>query len=143
MKNAIQICLHWPGARCLAIPATSVPSGRAFSTAGLTITKQRAALESSTADTIIFLNKNLRGPMMMHLLSSVFNRKINCQPQAPSKRQLTALTSSARSLDHPYPLISLFIAIFLSWIYALLQVYPLPANTHIFLVPTFLCRCVT
>lgn len=44
----------------LAIPATSVPSERAFSTAGLTITKQRARLSPENADKIIFLNKNFR-----------------------------------------------------------------------------------
>ena len=53
-------CLSRLAKKYLAIPATSVPSERAFSTAGLTITKQRAALESATADAIIFLNKNLK-----------------------------------------------------------------------------------
>ena len=48
--------------RYLGIQATSVPSERAFSTAGLTITKHRASLHSSTADQIIFLNKNLKSP---------------------------------------------------------------------------------
>ena len=46
--------------RFLGIQATSVPSERAFSTAGLTITKQRASLNPCTADQIIFLNKNLK-----------------------------------------------------------------------------------
>ena len=40
-----------------------MPSERAFSAAGLTLTKQRATLDSKTADAIIFLNKNLRGPL--------------------------------------------------------------------------------
>ena len=44
----------------LAVPGTSVPSERAFSTTGLTITKQRANLGSSTVDAILFLNKNMR-----------------------------------------------------------------------------------
>ena len=50
-------------AQFLGIPGTSVPSERAFSAAGLTLTKQRATLDSKTADAIIFLNKNLRGPL--------------------------------------------------------------------------------
>ena len=44
----------------LAVPATSVPSERAFSTTGMTVTKQRAALDSETVDALVFLNKNLR-----------------------------------------------------------------------------------
>ena len=44
----------------LSVPGTSVPYERAFSTAGLTITKQRANLGSSSVDAILFLNKNLR-----------------------------------------------------------------------------------
>ena len=44
----------------MCIQATSVPAERAFSTAGLTITKHRASLNSETADQIIFLNKNLK-----------------------------------------------------------------------------------
>lgn len=43
--------------RYISIPATSVPSERAFSAAGLTITKQRSSLDPSVADAIIFLNK--------------------------------------------------------------------------------------
>ncbi len=44
----------------LAIPGTSVSSERAFSTCGLTLTKQRASLDSRTVDAIVFLNKNLK-----------------------------------------------------------------------------------
>ncbi|XP_071088918.1 zinc finger BED domain-containing protein 4-like [Haliotis cracherodii] len=43
----------------LSIPGTSVPSERAFSMAGLTITHNRAKILPQTADAIIFLNKNL------------------------------------------------------------------------------------
>ncbi|XP_067664262.1 E3 SUMO-protein ligase ZBED1-like [Haliotis asinina] len=61
--------IHYPrvaklAQRYLSIPGTSVPSERAFSAAGLTITRQRAALSSETADAIIFLNKNTGKPLL-------------------------------------------------------------------------------
>jgi hypothetical protein len=43
--------------RYLCIPATSSPSERLFSTAGLTITKARNGLRDDNASAIIFLNK--------------------------------------------------------------------------------------
>jgi hypothetical protein len=42
--------------RYLAIPATSAPSEHVFSTAGLTISKDRAHLESSRANELMFLH---------------------------------------------------------------------------------------
>lgn len=44
--------------RVLAVPATSVPSERIFSSAGLIVTKLRNRLSSEVVDQIIFLNKN-------------------------------------------------------------------------------------
>ena len=44
--------------RVLAVPATSVPSERIFSAAGLLINKLRNRLSSDIVDKIIFLNKN-------------------------------------------------------------------------------------
>ena len=44
--------------RVLAVPATSVPSERIFSAAGLLINKLRSRLSSDIVDSIIFLNKN-------------------------------------------------------------------------------------
>jgi hypothetical protein len=46
-------------ARVLCIPATSAPSERVFSTAGLTIAKDRARLASQTANELIFLHDAL------------------------------------------------------------------------------------
>jgi hypothetical protein len=43
----------------LSIPATSAPSERVFSTAGLTIAKDRARLEASQANEIVFLHDSL------------------------------------------------------------------------------------
>ena len=44
----------------LAIQSTSVPSERAFSTAGLTITKLRGSLSPETGDKIILLTKTVK-----------------------------------------------------------------------------------
>jgi len=43
----------------LSIPATSAPSERVFSTAGLTIAKERARLESSRANELVFLYESI------------------------------------------------------------------------------------
>ncbi len=48
-------------ARLLCIPATSAPSERVFSVAGLTIAKDRARLASDTANDLIFLHDALPG----------------------------------------------------------------------------------
>ena len=42
----------------LAIPATSTPSERIFSAAGLTVTKFCTCLKPSNVDALVFLNKN-------------------------------------------------------------------------------------
>ena len=42
----------------LCVPATEVPSERAFSMAGLTVTKLRASLDPETVDHVCFIHKN-------------------------------------------------------------------------------------
>ena len=44
--------------RYLAIPATSTPSERVFSVAGIVVDKRRAALTPEMIDALVFLNKN-------------------------------------------------------------------------------------
>ena len=43
----------------LAVPSTSVPSERLFSTAGFIVDKRRASLHPDTVDCLLFLNKNM------------------------------------------------------------------------------------
>ena len=48
-------------ARCyLCVPATSIPSERVFSTAGLVINDRRSSLSPENVDMLIFLSQNLR-----------------------------------------------------------------------------------
>ncbi len=48
-------------ARCyLAVPGTSVPSERVFSTAGDVVTAQRATLNAESVDRLIFIKKNAK-----------------------------------------------------------------------------------
>ena len=42
----------------LAIPATSAPSERVFSTAGLTVNAKRSSLAPSTVDKVVFIHEN-------------------------------------------------------------------------------------
>ena len=44
--------------RYLAIPATSTPSERVFSVAGIVVDKRRSALTPEMIDALVFLNKN-------------------------------------------------------------------------------------
>ena len=45
--------------RFLSIPATSAPSERVFSTAGITIAKDRARLDPANANELVFLHESL------------------------------------------------------------------------------------
>ncbi|GFO47760.1 Zinc finger bed domain-containing protein 1 [Plakobranchus ocellatus] len=52
--------LHSLAKRYLAIPATSVPSERLFSTAGELVSRKRASLGDNNINMILFLNKKLK-----------------------------------------------------------------------------------
>ena len=52
----------------LAIPATEVASERAFSVAGLTLTKLRSTLDPDSVDAVIFVHKNYNFKVFFILL---------------------------------------------------------------------------
>lgn len=60
MKEVAYPALAVLAQRYLSIPATSVPSERVFSAAGLVVNKQRSSLKTDNVDKLIFLNKNLK-----------------------------------------------------------------------------------
>lgn len=74
----------------LSIPGTSVPSERAFSVAGMTLTKLRSNLDPDTLDEIIFLNKNLK-----HDLKNSFCQKPEPLPIFAMPDPTVSDTSSA------------------------------------------------
>ena len=54
------IPFYWPWQTYLAIPATSIPSERAFSAAGHIVNKKRACLHPSSVNMLVFLSENLK-----------------------------------------------------------------------------------
>lgn len=53
-------CLSQVAHSLLNIPATSTPSERVFSAAGLIVSPLRACLKPKNVDALVFLNKNLK-----------------------------------------------------------------------------------
>lgn len=70
--------------RVLCSPATSVPSERVFSTAGGTVTKLRAALDSESIDKLIFLNKRLKF-FAKQKSASATHVVVKAEPKSPIK----------------------------------------------------------
>ncbi|XP_067668257.1 E3 SUMO-protein ligase ZBED1-like [Haliotis asinina] len=101
--------IHYPrvaklAQRYLCIPGMSVPSERAFSAAGLTITRQRAALSSETADAIIFLNKNTRKPLLDANTPSTSTLNIKTEkPEYETPAPIPAETTTAPSESDNVP----------------------------------------
>ena len=74
--------------RVLCSPATSVPSERVFSTAGGTVTKLRATLDSESIDKLIFVNKRLKflaNQKTGSAKTSVAKVAIKAEPKSPIK----------------------------------------------------------
>jgi len=60
-------------AQLLSIPATSAPSERVFSVAGLTISKDRVRLASDVANELVFLHDALSGVQKFYEAQNVQN----------------------------------------------------------------------
>ena len=52
--------------KCLGIVATSVPSERLFSVAGMTVNAKRAALDPANVKKLVFLRSNLEVPHLKY-----------------------------------------------------------------------------
>ena len=85
----------------LAIPATSVPSERTFSIAGMTMTKLRSSLDPDTLDEIIFINKNMKESDTYSAAASLELNPLNQDPSTNSGTTLdTADKNEATIADH-------------------------------------------
>ena len=58
--------------RYLGIVATSVPSERLFSAAGMTVSNKRAALDPANVEKLVFLHSNLEVPHLDY-------KRANCE----------------------------------------------------------------
>ena len=57
-RDSLFPCLSWVAKKYFAIPVSSVPSERIFSSAGNIVSKKRACLKPENVDMLIFLKKN-------------------------------------------------------------------------------------
>ena len=93
----------------LAIPGSSIPSERAFSAAGLTLTKLRASLEADTADKLLFVNKRYNRKRKLTVESSTCvnddspKRKATFAQGSPAAEDALRVRVKAESDNDPMP----------------------------------------
>ena len=58
LNQIFQLGFCWHVSQYLALPATSTPSERVLSTAGIAVDKRRYALTPAMVNSLVFLNKN-------------------------------------------------------------------------------------
>ena len=91
----------------LAIPASEVPSERAFSAAGQVVTKRRASLDPNTVDAIIFIKKNYNFDRCALFGKSCTSVTANTQADEPCEVAVSATAKPSADQEPALPALNM------------------------------------